>query len=392
MASRARFTIRELLTAPSQSLLSNLPTQVMQSEEMYKEKTEFLTRSPSLQLKEVPLPSPGPKEVLIRLNAAALNHRDLFIRQHLYPGISFDNPLLADGHGTIVEVGPRCARMTLRPQQAVILNPVRGWDAHPDGPEDLRKYSVIGGTALYEAGTAQDYLVCSEDDVEPAPAHLTPAEGAALPLVGLTGWRALVTKTGGNARPGRNILVTGIGGGVALQVLQFAVALGCNVYVTSGDQAKIEKAIKLGAKGGVSYRDKDWDKQLVKVLPADRPYLDAVIDGAGGDIVAKTVRSLKPGGVISIYGMTVAPKMDWSMQAVMKNIELRGSTMGSRSEFRDMVKFVEEKKIRPVVSRVAKGLRNLDGVDSLFQEMKDGKQFGKLVIDILADEAAPAKL
>lgn len=348
--------------------------------------------SPSLQLKEVAIPEPGPKEVLIRLNAAALNHRDLFIRQHLYPGISFDHPMLADGHGTIVKSGPQCVR-NLQPQQDVIINPARGWEAHPDGPEDLRKYAVIGSTMLYDAGTAQDYIVCTEEDVEPAPACLTPAEGAALPLVGLTGWRALVTKTGDNARAGRNILVTGIGGGVALQVLQFAVALGCNVYVTSGDQAKIDKAVKLGAKGGVLYRDQDWDKKLLKTLPADRPYIDAVIDGAGGDIVARTVRILKPGGIISIYGMTVNPKMDWSMQAVMKNIELRGSTMGSRSEFREMVKFVGEKQIHPVVSRVVKGLRNLEGIDSLFQEMKDGKQFGKLVIDISSsDTAASAKL
>lgn len=299
--------------------------------------------------------------------------------------------MLADGHGTIVESGPECVR-NLQSQQDVILNPARGWDAHVDGPEDLHKYSVIGATALYDAGTAQEYIVCSEEDVEPAPPHLTPAEGAALPLVGLTGWRALVTKTGENASAGRNILVTGIGGGVALQVLQFAVALGCNVYVTSGDQAKIDKAVRLGAKGGVSYRDQNWGKQLLKMLPADRPYVDAVIDGAGGDIVAKTVRILKPGGIISIYGMTVSPKMDWSMQAVMKNVELRGSTMGSRSEFREMVKFVHEKQIRPVVSRVVKGLKNLEGIDSLFQEMKDGKQFGKLVIDISSSDTAAAKL
>lgn len=337
----------------------------------------------------MPIPSPGPKEVLVRLNAAALNHRDLFIRQQLYPGISFDHPMLADGHGTIVETGPQCVR-NLQPQQNVIVNPARGWDTHPDGPEDPRKYSVIGATALYDVGTAQEYLVCSEEDVEPSPVHLSPAEGAALPLVGLTGWRALVTKTGENARAGRNILVTGIGGGVALQVLQFAVALGCNVYVTSADQAKIDKAIKLGAKGGVSYREKDWDKKLLKTLPASRPYIDAVVDGAGGDIVAKTVRILKPGGIISIYGMTVGPKMEWNMSAVLKNVELKGSTMGSRSEFRDMIKFVQEKQIRPVVSRVVKGLDNLEGIDSLFQEMKDGKQFGKLVIDI--SSAAPAKL
>lgn len=342
--------------------------------------------SSSLQLRQVTVPEPGPRQVLVRLNAAALNHRDLFIRQHLYPGISFDHPLLADGQGTVVKSGPQAAR-NLQGKDVLVF-PARGWDSHPDGPEDIKKYSVIGATTMYDAGTAQEYMVCHEDDVEPAPGHLSAVEGAALPLVGLTGWRALVTKTGENAGPGRNILVTGIGGGVALQVLQFAVALGCHVWVTSGDKAKIEKAVAMGAKGGVSYRDKDWDKQLLNMLPESRPYLDAVIDGAGGDIVAKTVKTLKPGGIISQYGMTLSPTMPWSMQAVLKNVELRGSTMGSRREFREMVEFVREKQIRPVVSRVVKGLENLDGIDSLFADMKDGRQFGKLVIDM--SEAGPS--
>ncbi|ROW13262.1 hypothetical protein VPNG_04808 [Cytospora leucostoma] len=339
-----------------------------------------------LQLKEVPIPEPRPNEVLVRLNAAALNHRDLFIRQQLYPGISFEHPLLADGQGTVVKSGSQCTR-NLQGKDVLLL-PARGWTSHPDGPEDIKEYSVIGATALYDAGTAQEYIVCHEDDVEPAPEHLSAVEGAALPLVGLTGWRALVTKAGENAGPGRNILVTGIGGGVALQVLQFATALGCNVWVTSGDKAKIEKAVQLGAKGGVSYRDKDWDKQLLVKLPKSRPYLDAVIDGAGGDVVARTTRLLKPGGIISQYGMTLAPTMPWGMQAVLKNVELKGSTMGSRREFRDMVKFVGDKQIRPVVSRIVKGLKDLEGIDSLFADMKDGRQFGKLVIEI--SEAGPS--
>lgn len=345
---------------------------------------------PSLQLREVPLREPGPKQVLIRLNAAALNHRDLFIRQHLYPGISFDHALLADGQGTVVKSGPQCTRGLQN--KNVIINPARGWLDNPDGPEDLRRYSVIGATLQYDEGTAQEYLVCDEEDAELAPEHLTAAEGAALPLVGLTGWRALVTKTGDNAGPGRNILVTGIGGGVALQVLQFAVALGANVYVTSGDKEKIDRAVKMGARGGVSYRDKDWDKQLQKQLPKDRPFIDAVIDGAGGDIMAKSARLLKAGGIISQYGMTVSPKMDWLMQAVMKNIELRGSTMGSTKEFREMVEFVRQKRIRPVVSRVVTGLKNLEGIDGLFDDMKNGKQFGKLVVEISSDAGSASKL
>lgn len=335
----------------------------------------------------MPRPSPGPNQVLIKLSAASLNHRDLFVRQHLYPGISFKAPFLADGYGTVIETGTGASSLLVG--KPVLLTPSRGWEQDPAGPENPRTHSVVGASALYEdAGTAQEYTVVDEAEVVLAPEHLSPAEGAALPLVGVTAWRALVTKTG-NALPGRNILITGIGGGVALQALQFATALGCNVWVTSSDQAKIRRAVDMGARGGVVYRDKDWDKQLAALLPKDRPFLDAVVDGAGGDVVSRTVKLLKVGGVIVCYGMTVGPKMDWVVQAMLKNVELKGSTMGSRKEFREMVEFVREHSIRPVVSRVVRGLDNLEGIDELFEDMKAGKQFGKLVILIDKDIESP---
>jgi NADPH:quinone reductase-like Zn-dependent oxidoreductase len=207
----------------------------------------------SLQLKHVPKPEPGENELLVRISAAALNHRDLFIRRHLYPAISFDAPMLADGYGVVVAAGPGVTRRDLL-NKPVLLTPMRGWEADPETPES-GFVAVTGSSRLSDVGTAQDYVVVHESEVEPAPEHLTPTEGAALPLVGLTGWRALVSKTNA-AAPGKNILVTGIGGGVALQVLQFAAAFGANVYVTSGDRAKIDKAVALGAKGGVVYKEK----------------------------------------------------------------------------------------------------------------------------------------
>lgn len=245
----------------------------------------------------------------------------------------------------------------------------------------------MGGTTTIPLGTAQEIVCVNENEVELAPEHLSDEQAAALPLTGLTAWRAFVTKSG-NAVEGRNILVTGIGGGVALNVLQFAVAKGCNVYVTSGSEDKIQKAVKLGAKGGVSYKSKEWDKELLKMLPKDRPFMDAIIDGAGGDIVKRAMRFTKQGGVIVSYGMTLGPQVSYSMAAVLRNIDLRGSTMGSRKEFSEMVQFVREKKVVPVVSRVVEGLRNLEGVESLFQEMEKGSQFGKLVIRVAKREGS----
>lgn len=289
----------------------------------------------------------------------------------------------------------------------VVLNPGSGWKDDPEGPEDPKGYTILGGTKMNPLGTLQEEVVIAASELEEAPSHLSSAEAAALPLTGLTAWRAMVTKSG-NAKPGRNILVTGVGGGVAIMALLFAVAKGATVFVTSGSEDKIQRAKELGAAGGVSYKTEGWEKELIKMLPNGRKQLDAIIDGAGGDIVEKGIKmlrvrilhlnhasklliSLQPGGVIVSYGMTISPKMPFLMGAVLKNIDLRGSTMGSRKEFAEMMAFVGSKNIKPIVSRTVSGLDNLDGINSLFEDMKQARQFGKLVIEV-SREAEPSKL
>lgn len=289
----------------------------------------------------------------------------------------------------------------------VVLNPGSGWKDDPEGPEDPKGYAILGGTKMNPLGTLQEEVVIAASELEEAPSHLSSAEAAALPLTGLTAWRAMVTKSG-NAKPGRNILVTGVGGGVAIMALLFAVAKGATVFVTSGSEDKIQRAKELGAAGGVSYKTEGWEKELIKMLPNGRKQLDAIIDGAGGDIVEKGIKmlrvrilhlnhasklliSLQPGGVIVSYGMTISPKMPFLMGAVLKNIDLRGSTMGSRKEFAEMMAFVGSKNIKPIVSRTVSGLDNLDGINSLFEDMKQARQFGKLVIEV-SREAEPSKL
>ncbi|EXJ95034.1 alcohol dehydrogenase [Capronia coronata CBS 617.96] len=342
-----------------------------------------------LSLDEVPKPSPTSKQVIIKIHAAALNHRDLFIRQHLYPGTTFGVPLLADGCGTVVAIGSEVDAKWKG--QRVVVNPGTGWKDSPEGPEDKAGYRILGGTKMNANGTLQEYMAIDESELELAPEHLSAVEAAALPLTGLTAWRAVVTKCGEhNLKPGKNILVTGIGGGVALMALEFARAAGANVWVTSGSEEKIKKAVGLGAKGGVNYKEESWEKKLLAMLPTENKQIDAIIDGAGGDVVDKGAKLLKPGGVIAIYGMTVGPKMPFLMQAVLKNIDVKGSTMGSRKEFKDMVDFVRSTKAKPVVSRVVAGF-DLEAINGLFEDMKKGAQFGKLVIEV-SKESADSKL
>lgn len=230
-------------------------------------------------------------QAVITLTAAALNHRDLFIRQHLYPGTTFGVPLLADGVGIVTSTGSSPTAQQWSGKR-VLLNPGTGWKDDPSGPEHPKGYAIMGGTKFNPAGTLADVVTLDAAELEECPEHLSDEEAAALPLTGLTAWRAFFTKSG-NAVRGRNIFVTGIGGGVALMVLLFAVAAGCNVWVSSGNQEKIDRAVRLGAKGGVNYKEEGWEKKLRGSLPKERPYFDAIIDGAGGDIVAKGVKLLK---------------------------------------------------------------------------------------------------
>ncbi|KAK0658367.1 Acryloyl-coenzyme A reductase [Lasiodiplodia hormozganensis] len=330
--------------------------------------------------------------VTLRISAAALNHRDLFIRQHLYPGTTFGVPLLADGVGVVTATAAGADATAQRwVGKRALLNPGTGWKADPAGPEDPRGYAILGGTKLNPVGTLCEEVCVDAAELEEAPAHLSDVEAAALPLTGLTAWRAVVTKAGReNVGAGKNVLVTGIGGGVALMALQFASALGARVFVTSGSEEKLEKAKKLGAAGGVNYKEEGWEKKL-QGLVGQGGKLDAIIDGAGGDVVEKGAKLLKNGGVIVSYGMTLGPKMPFLMSAVLKNIELKGSTMGSRLEFKQMVDFVNEKKLKPVISRVVSGIDNIEAIDGLFEDMKKGSQFGKLVIEI-AKEGESSKL
>ncbi|KIW29108.1 uncharacterized protein PV07_04945 [Cladophialophora immunda] len=300
-----------------------------------------------LRIDEVSRPDPKPNELVIKLHAAAINHRDLFIRQHLYPAIAFGTPLLADGCGRVVAIGSAANPSWLN--KRVVLNPGTGWNDSPDGPEAQGGYRLMGGTRSNGVGTLQEYCVIDQGEVEEAPPHLSDVECAAIPLAGLTAWRAVMVKCGArNLGPGKNVLITGIGGGVALMALMFVAGTGANAWVTSGNRAKIDKAVDLGAKGGVSYKDKEWVKKLLDLLPEANQRFDAIVDGAGGNIIEMAPKLLKDGGIVSVYGMTTGPKMPFVMQAVLKNIEVKGSTAGNRKEFRDMMQFVHEKRARPV--------------------------------------------
>lgn len=335
-----------------------------------------------VELREIP--SLRPSEVLVKVGAAAFNHRELWIRKGMYPNIAFGSIFGADGAGVVVASG-RSKDSLLNSR--VFMSPMVGWEKNLDGPESP-KFGVVGGVAYPPLGYFANYVVVDRSLVIKSASHLDDVHMAAWPLAGLTAWRAITTCA--SVQAGQNILITGIGGGVALLALQLCVAKGAHVYVTSGSQEKINKAIVLGAEGGANYKDDDWPAQLSQALENVRgkgAVFDSVIDSGGGDIMSQVSRCLKRGGKVVCYGMTADPKITFTMREVMRNQHLIGTMMGSLQDMRDATAFLEEHRIVPVVSHVLEGL---ESAEEGFEILKKGDQFGKVVIRI--EEKRPGKL
>lgn len=174
--------------------------------------------------------------------------------------------------------------------------------------------------------------------------------------------------------------------------LQMAVAAGANVYVTGGSAEKISRAVKMGAKAGTEYKDASWASKILKLLPQSRPYLDCVIDSAGGEIAVQAQKAgLKAGGKVVIFGMTAAPKLTFTMREVLKNIEVLGSTMGSAREFADSIRFIEKHRIVPVVDTVLDGLEHAHRGFQLLADA-DKRSGGKVVIRLANVDPSKCKL
>ncbi|KAJ3533647.1 hypothetical protein NM688_g7252 [Phlebia brevispora] len=338
-------------------------------------------------IEERPIPALKQGEVLVKIGAAAYNHRDLWIRKGQYPGIAFDTVLGADGAGTVVASADNNDSLL---NKRVFLVPSRGWEKDPDGPET--KFASLGGGNIVPIGTFSQYVKVERDQIIETPDHLDDVHIAAWPLGGVTAWRASVVNA--NVKKGDNVFITGIGGGVALQALQICLALGANVYVSSGNEEKIQKAVALGAKGGVNYKQGDWPTALEELLIKNggkEARLSAVIDSGGGEIMAQVGKILKHGGKVVVYGMTASPKISFTMREVLKNQRLLGSSMGSHQDLIDATKFLAEHKIEPVVSHVLDGF---EAADEGFNLVQRGDHFGKIVIKVHHDQDpnSPSKL
>ena len=308
----------------------------------------------------------APGQAIVRLRAAALNHRDLWTQQGLYPNIKLPITLGSDGAGIVTAVGTAADATWIG--REVIINPSLDWgdDVRAQGPN----FRILG---LPDHGTFAEEVSIPVANLAPRPAHLSWTQAAALPLAGLTAWRALFTRA--RLQPGERVLVTGVGGGAALFALQFSVAAGATTWVTSGSPDKLARARTRGADGGFNYRDADWADALKK----QAGLFDVIVDSAGGEGFARLIDLTRPGGRIVFFGATTGnPKGLDLRKCFFRQINLLGTTMGSPADFAGMTAFVKEKQLVPIVDRVFP----LASADAALRHMEAASQFGKIALEI----------
>jgi zinc-binding alcohol dehydrogenase/oxidoreductase len=335
-------------------------------------------KNSAAEVLEVAMPVAGPGEAVVRVHAAALNHRDVWIRKGQYAGLKYPIIPGSDGAGVVVGLGSggagsgagfgaaaNAAAHWIGKQ--VIINPALEWGASAAYQNPV-SFRILG---LPDDGTMAEYVKVPMLNLVGKPAHLSFEEAAALPLAGVTAYRALMSRA--RLQAGEKVLITGIGGGVALFALQFAVAVGAEVLVTSGSVDKLDKAMAMGAMGGANYRDTDWVERLKSLAGA----FDVIIDGTAGDELNDLFDLAAPGGRVVLYGATRGnPSAVLARRIFWKQLNVLGSTMGSPEDFAGMMDFVGRHKIRPVVDRVF----GLEQGEAAFRWMDEGKQFGKIVV------------
>lgn len=308
----------------------------------------------------------GPGEVVVQLKTAALNRRDYWLTLGMYPGLQLPSILGSDGAGTVTQCGDGVDASWQG--REVIIDPGLDWGDNPLAQKPT--FTVLG---MPVDGTFATEIVVPAEQLHARPQHLDWNESAALPLGGGTAYRAVFTQ--GRLLPTETVLITGIGGGVATFAMQFAAAVGAQVWVTSSSADKIERAVQLGAQGGFDYTEDDWWKRMAK--EAGPP--DLIVDSAGGSGYRSLINLAAPGGRIVNYGATVGmPEKVDLFKVFWKQLHLVGSTMASPTDFAAMLDLVNEHQIRPVVDSV----RPLEEGNEAISQMAASPQFGKYVLTI----------
>jgi NADPH:quinone reductase-like Zn-dependent oxidoreductase len=312
-----------------------------------------------LSFEQVEDPEPEPGEVVVELRAAAVNRRDLLVRNPPGPAYEFTLPLIpgSDGAGVRRDTG-----------EEVVVYSGLGWGEADDaaGPE----WRILGGP---DDGTYAELVKVPQANVFPRPRRLSWEESAAFPLAGLTAYRALHPI--GRLAAGETVLVLGAGSGVSTIAVQLASQAGARVLVTSSSEEKLGRARELGATDGVLYTEGDWPDAVRELTGGG---VDLVLDSVGSTW-AESLRCLRRGGRLVVFGGTGGPKVDLDVRFVYLNwLSVLGTTMGSPRDFAQLLRAVEDAAWRPVIDSV----RPLADAAAAHERLQSSAHFGKLVLDV----------
>ena len=320
-----------------------------------------------LQIQEVDTPQPGPGEVRVKLKTSALNRRDYWISIGKYPGVNCPCIAGSDGAGIVDAVGQGGDESVIGNE--VVVYPAREWGESEEkcGPD----FRVLG---LPDQGTFAEYICVPASDIYAKPAHLDWEQAAAIPLAGLTAWRAVVTQA--QVKKGDKVLVTAAGSGVSTFAIQWALGQGAEVFVTSGSVDKINKVLELGVSGGVNYKDEGFTKQLREMSGG----FNAIIDSAGGNDLNAILDTLDNAGRYVFFGATMGnPESGLEIAKLFfRHIRIQGTMMGSPREFAAMMDFVSANKIEPLVHEVLP----MSEAVAAHKLMESFSQMGKIVLRI----------
>ena len=315
-----------------------------------------------LRIKEVESKKLGNKEVRIKVKIVGLNHRDLAT---INGRDKTSKPLIigSDGAGIISEIGSEVTLFNVGDE--VIVNPSIGWLNNTPAPPD--NFQIIGNPTH---GTFSEEFIINENFVALKPSYLTWEEAGVLSLGALTAYRALFTK--GEVNGQQTILIPGIGGGVATNLLQFSKAVGAKVYVTSRSKEKLNKAKKLGADKGIN-SENDWEKEL------NSEKVDVVIESVGAATFNQSLKQLKKGGKLVLFGSSTGDIVDLNLREFFYGqYTMLGTTMGSREEYLEMLKFIEGHSIKPIVDTIY----DFEDYEAAFDRLETAKQMGKIGIRV----------
>lgn len=331
-----------------------------------------------LGLVDLPEPVPGPGQVRVRMAYAGLNRLDRFTLTGI-PGVDIERPhaLGSDGAGTVDAVGEGVR--DLKEGIGVVLNPGL-WDGRCEycraGLECMcREYRILGE---HTQGTAAPYVVVPRRNVHPMPSGLSFAQAAAFPLVFQTAWRAL--RSVAALRAGETVAVIGAGGGVATAAVQVARLTGGRVVVASRSARKAERALALGAEAALEFTEARGLERVLWEWSGKRG-IDVIFDSVGSPTLSRSVRALARGGRVIVVGATAGADVALDLRPLFwRQASIRGSTMGTRRDFDEVLAQIGRGTLVPVVdSEFA-----LSDGRAAFERMDSPELFGKVVVRVAA--------